>query len=140
MHEIIVNLHMHTRYSDGSGSHKDIAEAAIRANLDAVIVTDHNVLVQGVEGYYRSGRDRILLLVGQEVHDQDRIPQKNHLLVFNADRDVAGLANDPQALINGVEEAGGMSFIAHPNGTGWRLQRYPCGCRSHQSSVCACAD
>ena len=25
MHEVIVNLHMHTRYSDGSGSHKDIA-------------------------------------------------------------------------------------------------------------------
>src|SRR5918996_570080 len=28
MHEIVVNLHMHTRYSDGTGIHKDIAEAA----------------------------------------------------------------------------------------------------------------
>src|SRR5688572_16609016 len=54
MHEIVVNLHMHTRYSDGSGTHKDIAQAAIQAGLDAVIVTDHNVLVQGLEGYYRS--------------------------------------------------------------------------------------
>ena len=114
MHEIIVNLHMHTRYSDGTGTHKDIAEAAIDAGVDAVIVTDHNVLVKGVEGYYRVGRNRVLLLVGQEVHDQDRDPQKNHLLVFNANRDVANLADDPQALINGVEEAGGMSFIAHP--------------------------
>jgi hypothetical protein len=35
-------------------------------------------------------------------------------LVLNADRDVAGLADDPQTLINGVEEAGGLSFIAHP--------------------------
>ena len=25
MHEVIVNLHMHTRYSDGSGIHRDIA-------------------------------------------------------------------------------------------------------------------
>jgi hypothetical protein len=122
MHEIIVNLHMHTRYSDGTGTHKDIAEAAIKTGLDAVIVTDHNVLVRGMEGYYRAKRDpstplkksRVLLLVGQEVHDQDRVPQKNHLLVFNADRDVAGLADDPQALINGVEAAGGLSFIAHP--------------------------
>ena len=48
MYEIIVNLHMHTRYSDGSGTHKDIAEAAIDAGVDAVIVTDHNVLVNGV--------------------------------------------------------------------------------------------
>jgi hypothetical protein len=77
-------------------------------------VTDHNVLVQGVEGYYRVHRDRVLLLVGQEVHDQDRDPQKNHLLVFNANRDVSTLADDPQTLINGVAEAGGLSFIAHP--------------------------
>ena len=114
MHEIIVNLHMHTRYSDGSGTHKDIAQAAIKTGLDAVIVTDHNVLVQGLEGYYRVGPNRVLLLVGQEVHDQDRVPQKNHLLVFNANRDLATLADDPQALVNGVAEAGGLSFIAHP--------------------------
>ena len=115
MHEIVVNLHMHTRYSDGTGTHKDIAESAIKTGLDAVIVTDHNVLVQGVEGYYRVGRSRVLLLVGQEVHDQDRAPQKNHLLVFNANRDVSSLADDPQTLINGVAEAGGLSFIAHPS-------------------------
>ena len=114
MHEIIVNLHMHTRYSDGTGTHKDIAEAGIAAGVDVVIVTDHNVLVNGVEGYYRVKRSQVLLLVGQEVHDQDRIPQKNHLLVFDANRDVAGLVDDPQALINGVEKAGGLSFIAHP--------------------------
>jgi hypothetical protein len=115
MHEITVNLHMHTRYSDGSGTHKDIAEAALKNGLDAVIVTDHNVLVQGVEGYYRLNTTRVLLLVGQEVHDQDLIPQKNHLLIFNANRDLAGLADDPQALINGVNEAEGICFIAHPD-------------------------
>jgi hypothetical protein len=114
MHEIIINLHMHTRYSDGSGTHKDIAHAAIQCGLDAVIVTDHNVLVQGVEGYYRVGPSRVLLLVGQEVHDQARDPQKNHLLIFNANRDLSALADDPQTLINGVREAGGLSFIAHP--------------------------
>src|SRR5512134_3149349 len=123
MHEIVVNLHMHTVYSDGTGTHKDIAQAAIRAGLDAILVTDHNVLVQGVEGYYRLGHDpstrlrtsRVLLLVGQEIHDQDRDPQKNHLLVFNANRDLSSLADDPQALINRVREAGGLSFIAHPH-------------------------
>ena len=114
MPEIVINLHMHTRYSDGSGTHKDIAQAAIQNGLDAVIVTDHNVLVEGVEGYYRIGSSRVLLLVGQEVHDQDRDPQKNHLLVFNANRDVASLADDPQTLINGVRQAGGICFIAHP--------------------------
>lgn len=114
MHEIVVNLHMHTRYSDGSGTHKDIAQAAVKTGLDVVIVTDHNVLVQDVEGYYRSGARRVLLLVGQEVHDQARDPQKNHLLVFNANRDVASFADDPQRLVEAVRKAEGMSFIAHP--------------------------
>ena len=49
MPEVIVNLHMHTRYSDGDGSHTDIVQAALRAGLDAVIVTDHNVWVNGPE-------------------------------------------------------------------------------------------
>ncbi|MFN8462585.1 MAG: CehA/McbA family metallohydrolase [Anaerolineales bacterium] len=114
MQEIIVNLHMHTRYSDGSGVHKDIANAAIQTGLDAVIVTDHNVLVRGVEGYYRLNRRGVLLLVGQEVHDQARAPQKNHLLIFNAERDLSTLAENPQTLINGVRDAGGICFIAHP--------------------------
>ncbi|HSB02856.1 MAG TPA: CehA/McbA family metallohydrolase, partial [Anaerolineales bacterium] len=115
MHEIVINLHMHTVYSDGKGTHKDIAQAAIKTGLEAVIVTDHNILVQGVEGYYRVGRDRVLLLIGEEIHDQDRVPQKNHLLVFNTNRDLSTLADDPQTLINGVNDAGGLCFPAHPN-------------------------
>jgi len=55
MEEIIINLHMHTRYSDGSGSHQDIAEAALKCGLDAVIVTDHNVLPRDFEGYIKTG-------------------------------------------------------------------------------------
>ncbi|MEW6030537.1 MAG: CehA/McbA family metallohydrolase [Chloroflexota bacterium] len=114
MHEIIVNLHMHTRYSDGSGSHEDIARAALKCGLDAVLVTDHNVLVEGMQGCHREGQRRLLMLIGQEVHDQDRDPQKNHLLIFGAGRDLATLADDPQALVNAVREAGGICFIAHP--------------------------
>ena len=115
MHEIIVNLHMHTRYSDGSGLHKDIAAAALRQGLDAVIVTDHNVLAKEFEGYHRDGQKRVLMLIGQEVHDQARDPQKNHLLIFGADRDLATLAENPQALIHAVRAAGGLCFLAHPH-------------------------
>ena len=115
MHEIIVNLHMHTRYSDGSGSHQDIAEAALKCGLDAVIVTDHNVLVRGFEGYIKEGKRNFLMLIGQEIHDQDRDPQKNHLLVFGAEKELATFADDPQMLINAVRESGGLSFLAHPN-------------------------
>lgn len=114
MHELIVNLHMHTTYSDGSGTHTDLARAAIKSGVDVLLVTDHNAWVQGVDAYHRDGKKRVLLLVGEEVHDQDRDPQKNHLLIFGAERELAPLADDPQALVNAVRAAGGLCFIAHP--------------------------
>lgn len=120
MPELIVNLHMHTRYSDGGGTHKDIAEAALKAGVDIVIVTDHNVLVQDFECYHQGSTKqgtenrRVLMLIGEEVHDQTRQPQKNHLLVFAAGREMAGFAVKPQRLIDQVQRAGGLSFLAHP--------------------------
>ena len=115
MHEIIANLHMHTPYSDGFGTHRQIARYAAEAGLEVVIVTDHNVHVRGVEGYYEEGGKRVLLLVGEEVHDATRQPQKNHLLVFGAEQSLARQAGDPQQLINAARDAGGLAFIAHPN-------------------------
>jgi hypothetical protein len=114
MQELIVNLHMHTRYSDGHASHAEIAQAALKAGLDIVIVTDHNIYVNGPENYYRNGEDQVLLLVGEEIHDQSRDPQKNHLLVFGTNQELATYADDPQRLIDRVKQVGGLSFIAHP--------------------------
>lgn len=125
MNEIIVNLHMHTRYSDGTGLHKDIAAAAMRTGLDVVIVTDHNVLVRDFQGYHRDGDRRVLMLIGQEVHDQARHPQRNHLLILGASRDLATLAEDPQALINAVRDSGGICFLAHPHETSAALFHEP---------------
>jgi hypothetical protein len=105
---------MHTPYSDGRGTHQEIAQAAIKTGLDVVIVTDHNIWTQGHDGYYENRGKRVLLLVGEEVHDQARVPQKNHLLIFGSDREMAHLSNDTQQLIDCVNQSGGLSFIAHP--------------------------
>ncbi len=109
------HLHIHTSYSDGSKLHADIADDAIAAGLDFLIVTDHNVWVDGLEGYYEDEKgNRTLLLVGEEVHDARRRPAGNHCLVFGADREVSPHAADPQTLIDTVNAMGGFCFIAHP--------------------------
>ncbi len=113
-YEYAGNLHAHTVYSDGHGLHEDLARAAIHAGLDFLVVTDHNVYVSGVDGYYTLGERKVLLLAGEEVHDQIREPQKNHLLIFEAGRELAPLAPEPQRLLDAVREADGLSFIAHP--------------------------
>jgi len=114
MKEIIGNVHMHSRYSDGAKWHAEIADEAIRAGLDFIIVTDHNVWVEGVEGYYESAAGRVLLLVGEEVHDPRRTPQANHFLIFGAEKEMSLYARDPQTLIDETRAAGGWGFIAHP--------------------------
>jgi len=110
MIELVGNMHMHTTYSDGTATHREVAEAAARAGLDWVIVTDHNIWVKGVSGYY----DNVLLLVGEEVHDCRRVPQANHLLVFGAECELALLAANPQAVIDEANSRGALTFLAHP--------------------------
>lgn len=114
MVEIVGNIHMHTRYSDGAGWHQDILEAASAAELDYVVVTDHNLWVEGLEGYYDINGRPVLLLIGEEVHDMRREPQANHCLVIGAEREMAPNAADPQHLIDAVRAAGGYTFLAHP--------------------------
>ena len=113
MHEIVLNVHMHTRYSDGAGTHGDIARAALGAGLDAVIVTDHNVLVQGCQGYFKDRSRKVLLLPGEEIHDRSRVPQKDHLLVLGAHQELASLGSNPSALIDAARRSGGITFLAH---------------------------
>ncbi|NIM95310.1 MAG: PHP domain-containing protein [Anaerolineales bacterium] len=113
-YEYVGNLHLHTAYSDGHVSHEEIALAAIKAGIDFVVVTDHNVWVGGMDGYRTLGNKRVLLLVGEEVHDQIREPQKNHLLIYETGKELSQRARDPQELINAVNQFGGFAFLAHP--------------------------
>jgi hypothetical protein len=115
MIELTGSLHVHTGYSDGELYHADLAAAAAGAGLDFLITTDHNVYVEGVDRWVEfPGGRRLLLLAGEEIHHQDRVPQKNHLLAVGARADLSRLAPDPQRLIDAVRDAGGAAFLAHP--------------------------
>jgi hypothetical protein len=114
MIELIVNLHMHTTYSDGSGTYAELGRAALKTGVDVLLVTDHNILIQGVDTYYRDGKNQTLVIACEEIHDRERNPQKNHLLVFGLDQDLASLAGNTQTLIDTVHRLGGTCFIAHP--------------------------
>ncbi len=115
MKELVCNLHIHSTYSDGSGTYPEITAAALKSGVDVIILTDHNVLVKGLEGYHSGLGRNVLVLTGEEVHDQNRDPQKCHTLVIGCAEEMAGFAEGPQNLIDAVNKAGGLSFLAHPN-------------------------
>jgi hypothetical protein len=116
LYEYAGSVHVHTPYSDGTAYHAEIAQAALRAGLDFIITTDHNVHVKDVEGYYygSTSEQRVLVLVGEEVHDVRRQPQANHLLAYGVDSELSEFAANPQRLIDEIAASGGSSYLAHP--------------------------
>ncbi len=111
VYEYVGNPHAHTSYSsDGAALHAEVARAAGEAGLNFVVVTDHNVWVDGCEAYYGN----VLLLVGEEIHDVRRQPPGNHLLAYNVEAELAPFASEPQKLIDEANRHGGSSYLAHP--------------------------
>lgn len=110
LNEYIGHIHLHSTYSDGVATIEEVVRIASQAGLDFIIPTEHNVLITGLDGWYGS----TLLLMGEEVHDEQRDPQSSHYLALNIEEDVAPYAQDPQAVINAVDAQGGFGFLAHP--------------------------
>jgi hypothetical protein len=108
--EYNANFHQHTTASDGAGTHQEVMEAGVQAGLNVMIFTDHNIYIPGQEGWYGP----MLVLMGIEVNDTRLVPECNHYLCLGVNRDLSDYAPDPQALINAVNEDGGVGFIAHP--------------------------
>ncbi len=116
LYDLAGNLHLHTTASDGTGTHNEVAAAAASAGLDFIIYTDHNVWVNGVEGWYTdpaSGRN-LLRLMGQEVNDPNLQPEANHLLCHFVSAELTDVAHQPQTLIDTAHQHGGLTFLAHP--------------------------
>lgn len=108
MYEYTGNIHIHTRYSDGTGTIKQIAATAARNRLDFIIITDHENLKglqNGEEGYHYG----VLTLVGMEVNDTSC-----HYLALGVNEVVPNNTENPQVVIDNVNRQGGMGIIAHP--------------------------
>lgn len=113
MQEYIASIHIHSVYSDGLKTPPDIAKDAAVQKVDIIMITDHNVFPSGFNGYYTFENRKVLLITGEEIHDKNRQPQKNHLLALGIHQDWSPAAHNPQQLIDAIQKDGGISFIAH---------------------------
>ena len=103
------NVHIHTRYSDGAGTVPEIARHAASANLDFIIINDHDYMAKTLhvedEGYHGG----VLVLMGLELGKRF-----HHYLAFGLKEMVRGKGLVSQSVIDRVNEKGGFGFLAHP--------------------------
>jgi len=108
MFEYTGAIHIHSRYSDGSGSLRGIIKAARRARADFIVITDHNnmkIRKEGSSGWH----DDILVIIGEEIS-----PRYNHYMVIGIEKEVPPDEMSAQRNIDAVAEQGGLGFVAHP--------------------------
>lgn len=104
-------IHIHSRYSDGSGSLRKIIRDAQRAGLDFIIVTDHDTLRAKREGW-EGWHDGVLTLVGVEVTPIGG----GHCLGFGVRHCARMKVMAPKDFIADIRSQGGVAFLAHPQG------------------------
>jgi hypothetical protein len=100
------NIHIHSTYSDGSGTLDEIAAAAASAGLQYLIITDHETLAGFAEEGFRRG---VAVLVGSELNRTG-----NHYLALGVDKVPPRNESNPQALIDDLQAQNALGFIAHP--------------------------
>ena len=113
-------VHVHTTLSDGGGTPEEVAEAAKRAGLRFVFITDHNNLdAKPFEGEHGG----VLVVVGTEISTT-----AGHLVGLGIPDPVFRFSGDALDALDDVRSLGGVAFAAHPlspradfRWTGWDL-------------------
>jgi predicted metal-dependent phosphoesterase TrpH len=107
----LADLHMHTNYSDGTGSVEDVlAFAQDHTALDVIAITDHDT----IEGALRArdlvqkGDYRFELIVGEEISTRE-----GHLLALFLHKSIAPNQSIERS-IELIREQGGVAIVAHP--------------------------
>ena len=120
MFEYVGAIHIHSSFSDGSGNVEEIGMIANESGLDFIILTDHNTLRAKKEGYER-WYGKTLMLVGCEINDKEN---KNHLLALGI-KEAISTRLPAKEIVNKVNEAGGLGFIAHPHEKRSSMKEHP---------------
>jgi predicted metal-dependent phosphoesterase TrpH len=106
----LIDLHTHTHplSYDSALSPDELIEAARRAGLDGVCLTEHDFFWDCGQAYELGRRHNFLVIPGIEVNTEN-----GHVLVFGLEKFIYGM-HRLHELARMVDEAGGVMLAAHP--------------------------
>lgn len=108
-----IDMHVHTRGSDGHGSPQDIVRGAKRAKLDGLCLTDHHLTYTAESLEVARALRQAGLLV---FHGCEYSTSWGHMLIYgvNVEDFSWGYYPSPRRVIREVNAAGGLCVPAHP--------------------------
>lgn len=109
------DLHMHTTFSDGWPSPRELVDHVRATGLDLIAVTDHDTIEGAMRAAdYAASRSRVEVVVGEEVSSRD-----GHIVGLFLERRIRpGMS--AAATVNAIHDQGGLAIAVHPF---WRTQR-----------------
>ncbi|MBS7611250.1 PHP domain-containing protein [Candidatus Bathyarchaeota archaeon] len=118
MFSLKIDVHVHTAYSDGRGTVREILKIAKFKGLDGLAITDHDCL----KGYFKAKlySSGLLVIPGYEVHTD-----AGHVLVLGLEL----LPSETrriryEELVEWVRCMGGLTVLAHPAAGRIKLNRW----------------
>jgi len=103
--------HCHTLASDGMVTPAQLIEAAMRAKLDLIAITDHDTMASVKEAQARGQQAGMMVVAGQEI--TTRAPAQTHILAWYLDRPIRrGMSIEDT--VDAIHAQGGLAIVPHP--------------------------
>jgi PHP domain len=107
----LADPHCHTTASDGMVTPAELVDAAVKAGLDLIAVTDHDTMASVAEVRSRGEAAGLTVVPGQEV--TTRWPAQTHMLGWFLERPVRrGMSLE--YTVAAIREQGGLVIVPHP--------------------------
>jgi predicted metal-dependent phosphoesterase TrpH len=136
----LIDLHIHTTASDGTFTPTELVDYAVKKNLAAVAITDHDTMrgIQEALDYIKKSNKPLELIPGMEISaEMEESYFGVHLLAYfpnktddelinilkNVEVEIAHSSRDYKDVIKIVSEFGGVTSLAHPKEYGLSMDK-----------------
>ncbi len=108
-----IDFHVHTNFSDGLNSVKDVLKQAIKIGLDGIMISDHDTTESSLfaRKIIKRMDKNFLVVPGTEITTPN-----GDILAIGVDEAFTGT---PQEIIKKIHAVGGLAVAAHPFGGYW---------------------
>lgn len=108
---MIADPHCHTLASDGMVTPAQLVDAAVKANLDLIAVTDHDTMDAVKEAQQRGEEAGLTVVAGQEI--TTKWPSQTHVMGWYLEKPIKrGMSIEDT--VEAIHDQGALAILPHP--------------------------